>query len=111
MVNSAGVGGRSNADTAAVSARLLAFCSRSNAAKPRRLLRVHEEHYARVSADRDASVGSLLAERERIQAELDAAFREVLDMSGMSDIELNRALMEARFGAGPKQAPRLSGRL
>jgi hypothetical protein len=64
--------------------------------------KANEKALEAVSADQEEP---LLAKQKRIQAEMDAAFREVLDISGMSNIELTRALMEVSFGAGPKQAP------
>lgn len=48
----------------------------------RRLLRIHEDFYARVNADRKALAGPLFAERRRIERELEAAAAEVCDLEG-----------------------------
>jgi hypothetical protein len=49
----------------------------------RRLLRIHEEHYARMWADREASgMGPLIREREQIERDLKAAADEVCDLEG-----------------------------
>jgi hypothetical protein len=43
----------------------------------RKLLRLHEEHYARVSVDREASgMGVLVSEKNRIDGEQEAAATE-----------------------------------
>jgi hypothetical protein len=51
----------------------------------RKLLRLHEEHYARVSADREASgMGVLVGEKNRIDGELEAAAKEACSLGGHS---------------------------
>jgi hypothetical protein len=53
--------------------------------KLRRLLRIHEQHYARMYADREASgLGALIRERERIERELEAAATEARGLEGHS---------------------------
>ena len=49
----------------------------------RTLLRLHEEHYARLSADREAlGVGPLIDEQNRIERELEAAAKEACSLVG-----------------------------
>ena len=51
----------------------------------RRLLRLHDEHYAQLWADREASgVGPLIDEQNRIERELEAAAKEACSLVGHS---------------------------
>jgi hypothetical protein len=73
----------------------------------RRLLRIHEEHNARVWADREASgLGALIRERERIERELKAAVEEVCDLegSGAARLALQAATLLVK-GDGVRDVP------
>jgi hypothetical protein len=64
----------------------------------RKLLRLHDEHYAKVWADRKASgVAALVEEQKRIEAELEAAAKEACSLGGHSaaDIALQAASLLA----------------
>jgi hypothetical protein len=53
--------------------------------KLRRLLRIHERHYARMWADREASgIGPLIEERRRIKDEIEALATEACSLGGSS---------------------------
>jgi hypothetical protein len=71
------------------------FSPRSRRGKRlRKLLRLHDEHYARVWADREASgVGPLVDEQKRIQGELEAVAKETCSLGGNSaaDVALQAA--------------------
>jgi hypothetical protein len=75
--------------------------------KLRRLLRIHEQHYARMFADREASgIGALIREREQIERELKAAAEEVCDLEGQGAAHL--ALQAATLlvkGDGVRDVP------
>ena len=79
----------------------------------RTLLRLHEEHYARLSADREAlGVGPPIDEKNRIERELEAASKEACSLGGHSigHVALQAAsLMAAKFGSyhDCKRAPEL----
>ena len=62
------------------------FSPRSRRGKRlRKLLRLHDEHYARVWADREASgVGPLVDEKKRIDGELEAVAKETCSFGGHS---------------------------
>jgi hypothetical protein len=48
-------------------------------------LRIHDDHYARVWADREASgVGALIDEKKRIDGELEAAAKDACSIGGRS---------------------------
>jgi hypothetical protein len=64
----------------------------------RKLLRLHDEHYAQLWADREASgVGPLVDEQKRIEAELEAAAKEACSLGGHSvaDVALQAAALLA----------------
>jgi hypothetical protein len=75
--------------------------------KLRRLLRLHDDHYARVWADREASgIGSLIEERRRIKDELEALATEACSLGGSSPAHV--ALQAAALlvsGAGVRDVP------
>jgi hypothetical protein len=74
--------------------------------KLRRLLRIHEQHYARMYADREASgLGALIRERERIERELEAAATEARGLEGHSAAHTAlqaAALISTRDGSGTR---------
>jgi hypothetical protein len=58
-----------------------------------KLLRMHEEHSARVSADREASgLGALVDERARIERELEAAVTEACSLGGHGVADADMAM-------------------
>ena len=66
--------------------------------KLRRLLRIHEAHYARVWADREASgVGAAVEDKRRIEEDLQSAARAAFDQGGHSvaDVALQAAALLA----------------
>jgi hypothetical protein len=69
----------------------------------RRLLRIHDDHYARVWADREASgVAAAVDERRRIEEDLQAAARGAFDQGGHSvaDVALQAAaLLAVKLGS------------
>ena len=61
-------------------------------------MRLHDEHYARVGADREASgIGALIDEKKRIEGELEAAEKETCSLGGHSaaDVALQAASLLA----------------
>jgi hypothetical protein len=75
--------------------------------KLRRLLRIHEQHYARVWAAREASgIGPLIDERERIERDLKAAAEDVCDIegSGAAHAALQAATLPVK-GDGVRDVP------
>jgi hypothetical protein len=63
-----------------------------------KLLRLHDEHYAQLWADREASgVGPLVDEQKRIDAELEAVAKEACSLGGHSaaDVALQAASLLA----------------
>jgi hypothetical protein len=78
------------------------FSPRSRRGKRlRNLLQLHDEHYAQLWADREASgVGPLVEEQKRIEAELEAVAKEACSLGGHSaaDVALQAAaLLAARL--------------
>ena len=79
----------------------------------RKLLRLHDEHYAALWADREASgVGPLIDEQNRIEGELEAAAKEACSLVGHSigHVALQAAsLMAVKLGSyhDCKRAPEL----
>jgi hypothetical protein len=64
----------------------------------RKLLRLHDEHYTQLWADREASgVGALVDEQKRIEGELEAVAKETCSMRGNSvgDVALQAASLLA----------------
>jgi hypothetical protein len=71
--------------------------------KLRRLLRIHEAHYARVWADHEASgVAAAAAAKRRIEEDLQSAANAALDQGGgsIADVALQAAaLLAVKLGA------------
>jgi hypothetical protein len=64
----------------------------------RKLLRLHDEHYAQLWADREASgVGPLVDEQKRIESELEAVAKEACNLGGhgVADVALQAASLLA----------------